>query len=58
MNFINKEAIWKAMINFGILKKYVDIINLYNTRIVFNVKYLGELSSDFEVNSGLRQGDS
>lgn len=50
MVFINREAIWKAMINFGILKKYVDIINLYNTRIVFKVKYLGELSSDFEVN--------
>jgi len=55
---IHREELWKAMINFGIPKKYVDMVKLCNAKTLRKVKFLGELSSEFEINSGLRQGDA
>lgn len=55
---IQKEELWKAMISFGIPKKYVDMVKLCNAKTMCKVKFLGELSSEFEINSGLRQGDA
>lgn len=55
---INREELWKAMISFGIPKKYVDLVKLCNNKTVFKVKCLGELSLEFKVNSELRQGDA
>lgn len=48
----------EATISFVIPKKYVDKIKVWNAKMVFKVKFLRELSSEFEVNSGLRQGDA
>lgn len=45
------------MINFGVPKKYVDIVKTYNAKTVIKVKFLGKLWSEFEVNLCLRQGD-
>jgi len=55
---IHREELWKAMISFGIPKKYVDVIKLCNTKTMCKVTFLGELSSEFEIKSGLRQGDA
>ena len=46
------------MISFGIPKKYVDMVKLCNAKTMCKVKFLGKLSSEFEINSGLRQGDA
>ncbi|KAL4132726.1 hypothetical protein QTP88_009835 [Uroleucon formosanum] len=53
---LNREELWKTMINFNIQKKYINMVKLCNEKIVFKVKFLGELSLEFEVNSGVRQG--
>jgi len=55
---INRKELWKTMISFGIPKKYVDMVKLCNAKAVCKVKFLRELSSEFEINSGLRQGDA
>jgi hypothetical protein len=55
---IHREELWKAMINFGIPKKYVDMVKLCNAKTMCKVKFLGEISSEFDINSGLRQGDA
>lgn len=55
---VHREELWKAMISFGIPKKYVDMVKLSNSKTMCKVKYLKELSSEFEINSGLRQGDA
>lgn len=47
----------ESIISFGIPKIYVDITILYFVKAVFRVKFLGELSSEFEVDSGLRHDD-
>lgn len=52
---INKDDLQKVIINFGILKKDIDIIKLCNNKTVLKVNFLEELTSEFEVNSGLRQ---
>jgi len=46
------------MISFDITNKYVDMVKLCNAKTVCKVKFLGELSSEFQINSGLRQGDA
>lgn len=37
---VHREELWKAMINFRIPKKYIDMIKLCNTRTIFKVKFL------------------
>lgn len=50
---INREVLWKSMVHFG-----MQMINFgCNNKTVFNIKFLGELSLEFEVNSGLCQGE-
>jgi len=51
---INWEELWKAIINFDIPKKFDDMVKLRNAKIN-KVKFLGELSSEFKINSGLRK---
>ncbi|KAL4083661.1 hypothetical protein QTP88_028977 [Uroleucon formosanum] len=55
---INREELWNTLIYFGIPKKYVNMVKLCNNKTECKVKFLGELSSTFEVKSGLRQGDA
>jgi hypothetical protein len=55
---INRKELWNSMIYFGIPKKYVNMVKLCNDKTECKMRFLGELSSDFEVNSGLRQGDA
>lgn len=43
---------WNIMILFEILEKYV------NNKTEYKVKFMGELSSAFEVKSGLQQRDA
>lgn len=45
------------MLNFDIPKKYVDMVKLCNVKTGCKEKCLRELSSEFEVNSRLRQSD-
>jgi hypothetical protein len=49
---IHREELWKAMITFDIPKK------LCNAKTIRKVKFLGELSSGFEINLGLRQDNA
>lgn len=55
---IHRKELWKAMISFGIPKKYVDMVKLCNAKTVCKVKFLGEPSSELEINSELWQGDA
>jgi len=55
---INREEVWNTLIYFGIPKKYVNVVKLCSNKTECKVKFLGELSSAFDVNSGLRQGDA
>jgi len=48
---IHREELWKAIISFGIPKKYVYMVKLCNTKTMCKVKFLGELSSEFEIKS-------
>lgn len=53
-----REELWKTLTYFGIPKKYVNMVKLCNNKSECKVKFLGELSSAFEVKTGLRQGDA
>uniref|UniRef100_A0A2S2PJL2 Retrovirus-related Pol polyprotein from type-2 retrotransposable element R2DM n=1 Tax=Schizaphis graminum TaxID=13262 RepID=A0A2S2PJL2_SCHGA len=55
---INREELWNTLIHFGIPKKYVNMVKLCNNKTECKVKFLGELSSAFEVKLDLRQGDA
>ncbi|KAL4103343.1 hypothetical protein QTP88_018720 [Uroleucon formosanum] len=55
---VNRQELWKAMLHFGIPKKYVNLVNMCNNKTVLKVRFLQTLSPAFEVNSGLRQGDA
>jgi sorting nexin-29 len=55
---IHREELRRAMISFGISKKYVDMVKLCNAKTICRVKFLRKLSLEFEINSGLRQGDA
>lgn len=55
---LNREELWKTTINFDIQKKYVNMVKICNEKIVFKVKFLGELSLEFEINSGVRQSNT
>lgn len=55
---VNRQKLWKAMIFFGIPQKYTNLVKMCNDKTLFKVRFLQRLSSAFEVNSGLRQGDA
>jgi|UniRef100_A0A2S2QE56 hypothetical protein len=54
---INREELWNTLICFGISKKYVIMVKLCNNKTKCKVKFLGELSSAYEVNSDLWRRD-
>lgn len=55
---INREELWNTLIYFGLPKKYVNMVKLCNYKTECKMKFLGECSSAFKVNSGLRQEDA
>lgn len=55
---ISREDLCNTLIHFGIPKKYVNMVKLCNNKTECKVKFLGELSSAFEVKSDLRQGNA
>jgi len=55
---INRQQLWIALRNFGIPEKLVKMIEICNSNTYCKVRYQGELSPQFEVQSGLKQGDA
>lgn len=54
---INRNALWKAMAEFGIPAKYIRMVKATLTRARSCVRVQGDLSNTFEISSGVRQGD-
>jgi len=54
---VNRQQLWIALRNFGIPEKLVKMIEICNSNTYCEVRYQGELSPQFEVQSGLKQGD-
>lgn len=46
------------MIHFGNPQKYVNLVKMCNDKTLLKVRFLQRLSPAFDVNSGLRQGDT
>ncbi|KAL4098323.1 hypothetical protein QTP88_022957 [Uroleucon formosanum] len=55
---VNREQLWIVLQNFGLPKKLVNLIKSCNSNTTCKVRFLGRESGDFEVKSGLRQGDA
>lgn len=55
---INRQQLWTALRNFEIPEMLVRMIEICNSNTYFRVRYQGELSLKFEVQSGLKQGDA
>jgi sorting nexin-29 len=55
---INRQQLWTALRNFEIPEKLVRMIEICNSYTYCRVRYQGELSLQFEVQSGLKQSDA
>lgn len=55
---IDREQLWIVLQNFGLPKKLVNLVKSCNSNTTCKVRFLGRESGDFEVKSGLRQGDA
>jgi len=55
---INRQQLWTALRNFEIPEKLVILIKICNSNTYCKVRYQGELSLKFEVQSRLKQGDA
>jgi len=52
---IIRNRLWSALVQFGILKKLINLIRYCNSNTFCKVRFLGETSKDFEVKCGLKQ---
>ncbi|KAL4112400.1 hypothetical protein QTP88_016199 [Uroleucon formosanum] len=55
---VNRQQLWTALRNFGIPEKLVKMIKICNSNTYCKIRYQGELSPQFEVQSGLKQGNA
>jgi RNAse (barnase) inhibitor barstar len=55
---VNRYRLWKAMTQLGIPTKLVRLVKACVQKSKCKVKFNGELSEDFSVETGLRQGDA
>ncbi|KAL4098105.1 hypothetical protein QTP88_022774 [Uroleucon formosanum] len=55
---LNRERLWKVMDQLGIRRKIIRVIRACVNGSKCKVKYGGEESEEFEVRTGLRQGDA
>lgn len=55
---INRQQLWIVLRNFKIPEKLFKMIEICNSNTYCKVRYQGELSPQFEVQSGLKQGDA
>lgn len=55
---MNIHQLWTSLRNFGILEKLVKMIKIFNSITYCKVRYRGEISDQFETNSGLKQEDA
>lgn len=56
---MNREKLWKILIDFGSPTKLINMIKLCSARIpAAGVKVNNEISSSFITNSGLKQADA
>jgi len=55
---VNRERLWKVMDQLGIPRKIIRMIRACLNGSNCKVKYVGEESEEFEVRTGLRQGDA
>lgn len=53
-----RNRLWSALIQFGISKKLVNLIRCCNSNTFCKVRFLRELSKDFEVRCVLKQGNA
>ncbi|KAL4152688.1 hypothetical protein QTP88_000521 [Uroleucon formosanum] len=57
-NSINREVLWDTLITFGIPAKIVKMIKLCMNKTRCKVRFNQHISDEFEVKTGLRQGDA
>lgn len=55
---INRQKLWTVLRNFGVLENLVKMIKICNLNAYCIIRYQGELSQQFEVQSALKQGDA
>ncbi|KAL4083725.1 hypothetical protein QTP88_029041 [Uroleucon formosanum] len=55
---VDREQLWIVLHNFGLPKKLVNLIKSCNSNTTCKVRFIGRESGDFEVKSGLKQGDA
>ncbi|KAL4153259.1 hypothetical protein QTP88_001103 [Uroleucon formosanum] len=55
---INREVLWDTLITFGIPAKIVKMIKLCMNKTRCKVRFDQHISDEFEVKTGLRQGDA
>jgi len=55
---INRYRLWKTMNQLGIPAKLVRLVKACVQHPMCKVKFNGELSEEFSVETGLRQGDA
>jgi len=55
---VNRQQLWTVLKNFGIPGNLVKMIEICKLNTYCKVRYQGELSPQFEVQSGLKQGDA
>lgn len=57
-NTVNREVLWDALITFGIPTKIMKMIKLCMNKTRCKVRFNQHMSDEFEVKTGLRQGDA
>lgn len=55
---IDREQLWTILQNFELPKKLVNLVKSFISNTTCKVRFLGRESGNFEVKSGLRQGDA
>lgn len=55
---INREYLWKCMRQIGIPNKLINLIKSCTLNSKYKIKVASKLSEDFEVKTGVKQGDS
>lgn len=55
---IIRESLWAVMLKFGIPEKMVKLIQTYTKSSKCRVRYNPQMSEEFNIDNGLRQGDA
>lgn len=55
---INRNQQWTALVDFGFSRKLVRLVRNFNSNTFCKIRYLGKISSFFQVKKDLRQGNA